>query len=282
MAFDKLMLKIILDLFVLACVSVPLLVLQLVAEPYHRGYFENDLSLMLPYKQQQISEGLLAGVGFALNVFTIIIVELVRDKQGKGVGDKFLFGNLVAGWLWESYTSIGVFTFGAACQQLTVNSAKYVIGRLRPHFFDVCRPVPVASSTLNTLGYIQDFTCTGPEADAARLTNMRLSFPSAHSSFAMYSAVFLIFYIQVKGKWRGSKLLRHGFQFAVLIGAWYVGLSRVVDHMHHWSDVAVGFAVGALYGIVVFIYVLKPKKYGPPASWETAPPEMLPRPVLSR
>ncbi|CAH2235335.1 putative phosphatidate phosphatase [Pararge aegeria] len=282
MAFDRLILKIVLDLLVLACVGVPLLVIHLVAEPYHRGYFANDLSLMLPYKPQTISEGLLAGVGFAINVVTIIIVEIVRNKQGRGLGDKFLFGNLISGWIWETYTSIGVFTFGAACQQLTVNSAKYVIGRLRPHFFDICQPVPNASPTLNALGYIQDFTCAGPNADVARLKDMRLSFPSAHSSFAMYSAVFFIFYIQVKGKWRGSKLLRHGIQFAMLIGAWYVGLSRVVDHMHHWSDVAVGFAVGALYGVIVFIFVLKPKKYGAPASWETGPPEMLPRPVLSR
>lgn len=57
--------------------------------------------------------------------------------------------------------------------------------------------------------------------------------------------------MQVKGKWRGSKLLRHAVQYAVLLGAWYVGLSRVVDHMHHWSDVAVGFLVGALYGVLV-------------------------------
>ncbi|XP_052743855.1 putative phosphatidate phosphatase [Bicyclus anynana] len=282
MAFDRLILKIVLDFLVLACVSIPLLVIHLVAEPYHRGYFDDDVSLMLPYKPQTVSEGLLAGVGFAVMVVTIIIVEVVRNKQGKGIGDKFLSGNLVPGWLWESYTSIGIFTFGAACQQLTVNSAKYVIGRLRPHFFDLCQPVPTNSTSSNTMGYYQDFTCVGVNADAARMKDMRLSFPSAHSSFAMYTAVFFILFIQVKGKWRGSKLLRHGIQFAVLIGAWYVGLSRVVDHMHHWSDVAVGFAVGALCGVVVFIFVLKPKKYGPPVPWETAQAEILPRPVLSR
>lgn len=32
---------------------------------------------------------------------------------------------------------IGVFLFGCACQQLTTDVAKYTIGRLRPHFFDV-------------------------------------------------------------------------------------------------------------------------------------------------
>ncbi|XP_013162933.1 PREDICTED: putative phosphatidate phosphatase [Papilio xuthus] len=280
MAVDRLIWKIALDFFVLLCVAFPLLGLLLWAEPYHRGYFADDYSLRLPYKQQQISEGLLAGLGFAFIIVTVVITEFVRDKRGNSVGEKFVSGWLVPGWAWESYVTVGVYTFGAACQQLTVNAAKYVIGRLRPHFFDLCRPIPNSSSPLNELGYIQAYTCSG--ASAAQLKEMRLSFPSAHASFAMYTAVFFIFYIQVKGKWRGSKLLRHGCQFAALIAAWYVGLSRVVDHMHHWSDVTVGFIVGFAFGAIIFVYVLKPKKYGMPRSWETGPPEMLPQPVMSR
>ncbi|CAG5030051.1 unnamed protein product [Parnassius apollo] len=280
MAVDRLLWKIILDFVVLACVSFPLLSLLLWAEPYQRGYFENDESLRLPYKKQQISEGLLAGLGFAFIIITITIVEFVRDKQGKGCGEKFLSSALIPGWVWESYVTIGIYTFGAACQQLTVNSAKYIIGRLRPHFFDVCKPVADTSSPLNALGYIQVYNCTGTNEE--QIHDMRLSFPSAHSSFAMYTAVFFIMYIQVKGKWRGSKLLRHLAQFAALLGGWYVGLSRVTDHMHHWSDVAVGFLVGTSYAVVVFLFVLKPKKYGMPRSWETTQPEMLPQPVMAR
>lgn len=57
--------------------------------------------------------------------------------------------------------------------------------------------------------------------------------------------------MQVKGKWRGSKLLRHGVQFVVLMGAWYVGLTRVQENYHHWSDVAVGYLIGAVFGVLV-------------------------------
>ncbi|XP_072942432.1 putative phosphatidate phosphatase [Epargyreus clarus] len=281
MAVDRTIWKIILDIIVLACVAFPLLGLQLWAEPYHRGYFITDTSLRLPYKKQTISETCLAVAGFVFIIATVLIIEVVRDRQGKGIGEKFLFGSLVPGWVWESYNAIGVFTFGAASQQLTVNFAKFVIGRLRPHFFAVCQPTPITGDPLNALGYIQAYTCN--EADPAMEKEMRLSFPSAHSSFAMYTAVFFIFYVQVKGRWRGSKLLRHGVQFAVLMAAWYVGLSRVQDHMHHWSDVAAGFLIGAGFAVITFIYVLKPKKYGPPASWEQpTQPEMLPRAVLVR
>lgn len=279
---DRIIWKIVLDFLILALAGFPLLALLLWGEPYQRGYFENDMSIRLPFKEQTISEGLLAGLGFGLIICTVIITEVVRDHQGKGIGEKFLSGKLIPGWIWESYSTIGIFTFGAGCQQLTSNLAKYVIGRLRPHFYDVCRPVPNATSPMNSLDYIQDYTCAG--SNESRLKDMRLSFPSAHSSFAMYCAIFFIFYVQVKGKWRGSKLLRHGVQYAVLIAAWYVGLSRVVEHMHHWSDVAAGFLIGATYAIIVFVFILKPKKYGIPQSWERdpVPHNTLPRPVLSR
>lgn len=52
-------------------VGFPLLALLIWAEPYHRGFFENDLSIKLPFKPQSISEGLLAGVGFALIIGTV-------------------------------------------------------------------------------------------------------------------------------------------------------------------------------------------------------------------
>ncbi|CAB3242436.1 unnamed protein product [Arctia plantaginis] len=280
MAADRLFWKIVLDFIVLVCVAFPLLALLLWIEPYERGYFVDDLSLRLPYKEQQVSIGVLAGVGFAFMIATILVVEIVRDKQGKTAGEKFLGSTLVAGWIWESYNTIGVFVFGAACQQLTSDLAKPVIGRLRPHFFSVCAPLPLDNEQL----YIQQYQCTNNLDNPALLRDMRLSFPSSHASFSMYCAVFFVLYIQVKGKWRGSKLLRHGMQFVVILAAWYVGLSRVVDHMHHWGDVAVGFAIGATYALLVFHFVLKPKKYSVlPTQWEDpAPTNILPRVGLPR
>ncbi|XP_049877035.1 putative phosphatidate phosphatase [Pectinophora gossypiella] len=277
MAVDRLIWKIVLDFVILAGFGFALLAISLWAEPYHRGYFVSDQSIRLPYKEQTISEAVLALAGFALNVATIIAVEVVRDKRGKGGGEKFLSGSLIPGWLWESYRTIGIFTFGAACQQLTSNFAKPVIGRLRPHFYDVCRPVP--TNTPEEFEYVTNYTCNGL-SDLVK--DARLSFPSAHSSFSMYSAIFFIFYLQTKCKWRGSKLLRHGVQYTVLLAAWYVGLSRVADHMHHWSDVAAGFAIGAVYAVLVFIFVLKPKKYGLPESWAENNQADLPRPVVAR
>ncbi|CAK1553059.1 unnamed protein product [Leptosia nina] len=278
MAEHNLTIKIVLDVAALFIVAFPILALILWAQPYERGYFPNDESISLPFKDQTISESLLAALGFALLVVTILIVEIIRNVKGKSVTDKTLCGFEIPGWVWETYVGIGVFSFGASCQQLLVTVAKYVIGRLRPHFFDVCKPTPL---TTTAQGYVTRFTCAG--ADSAKLTDMRLSFPSAHASFAMYCAVFFILYIEVKARWRGSKLLRHVGQFVVLLAGFYVGLSRIVDHMHHSSDVAVGFVLGGVIALITFVYLYKPKKSGPRNSWLTEPstqPEILPRPVL--
>ncbi|CAH4029071.1 putative phosphatidate phosphatase [Pieris brassicae] len=279
MTEQNLLIKICLDVVALLIVGFAWLALLLWAKPYERGYFQNDQSLSLPFKEEAISETLLAGLGFALLIITILIVEIIRNIKGKSVSDKTLCGTEIPGWVWESYVAIGLFTFGAACQQLLVTMTKYVIGRLRPHFFDLCLP---SITTTTRQGYVSEFTCAGA-GGAAKLKDMRLSFPSAHASFSMYCAVFFILYIQVSARWRGSKLLRHVAQFVVLLAAWYVGLSRVVDNMHHPSDVAVGFAVGAIAALITFVYLYKPKIAEPRTSWLTEPstqPEFLPRPVL--
>lgn len=283
MALDRLFRNIVLDILTLGCAGLPLLLLLLLGEPYRRGYFEDDESIRLPLKPETISEGALAAAGFSIVIVAIVAIELFRDKQGKGIGDKYLSGSLVPGWVWESYRAIGVYTFGAACQQLSANMGKYVVGRLRPYFYDVCRPLPNLTSPLNELGYIVDYTCQGTDANLIMIA--RLSFPSAHSSYAMYTALYLIFYIQVKAKWRGSKLLRHGVQFAIFMSAWYVGMSRVVDHKHHWSDVAAGFLNGTIIAVLTFVYILKPKKYGLPPSWRETGQDVqneLPRPAMAR
>lgn len=96
-------------------------------------------------------------------------------------------------------------------------------------------------SALSMLSHLT--TCPCQRTIAPTRKYFRICLEKSFSSFQ--------FYIQVKGKWRGSKLARHVAQFSALLGAWYVGLSRVVEHKHHWSDVAVGFAVGGIYGALV-------------------------------
>jgi len=51
-------------------------------------------------------------------------------------------------------------------------------------------------------------------------------------------------YLQARFMWSGSKLLRHFLQAVAIYLAVWVGLSRISDYKHHWSDVLSGATVG--------------------------------------
>jgi len=53
-------------------------------------------------------------------------------------------------------------------------------------------------------------------------------------------------YVQARFTWSGSKLLRHLVQAAVVYLAVYVGMTRISDYKHHWSDVLAGAVLGSL------------------------------------
>lgn len=88
-----------------------------------------------------------------------------------------------------TYNNILWFLFGAACSQLTTDIGKYTIGRLRPHFLDICDTrIDCNSDTFKTI-YIENFDCHGEKEE--KFTDSRLSFPSGHSSLSFYCMVYL-------------------------------------------------------------------------------------------
>lgn len=48
------------------------------------------------------------------------------------------------------------------------------------------------TSPLNMNRYIDEFTCRNPEATEKVIKDMRLSFPSANSSFSFFTMVFCV------------------------------------------------------------------------------------------
>lgn len=85
---------------------------------------------------------------------------------------------------------------------MTTDIAKYSIGRLRPHFIDVCQPVykGMIFSLDNPqdcvkyqFQYITDFECNpNNKFDDHTKKDARLSFMSGHSSFAAYCLIYLV------------------------------------------------------------------------------------------
>ncbi|XP_062334064.1 phospholipid phosphatase 1 isoform X2 [Osmerus eperlanus] len=238
---------ILLDIACLVLAGLPFAILTLQHDPFRRGFFCNDDSIKYPLKDDTITYQLLGGVMIPVTVLTMIAGECLSVHL-KRIQSKSSFSNSYMACL---YKAIGTFLFGAAMSQSLTDIAKYSIGRLRPHFLDVCKP-DWNLKNCTAGAYIEDFTCTGDQ----RLSNEgRLSFYSGHSSFSMYCMLFLALYLQARLQADWARLLRPTIQFFLIAASVYTGLSRVSDYKHHWSDVLTGLVQGALMAILVVFCV---------------------------
>ncbi|XP_068197367.1 phospholipid phosphatase 3-like isoform X1 [Antennarius striatus] len=237
-----------LDLFCLFLAGLPFLVIEAGAvRPYRRGFRCDDASLRLPTKRgDTISDGVLTAAGILITILSIVIGESYRIYfLHEGVPS--FVGNA---YLAALYRQVGVFLFGCAVSQSFTDIAKVSVGRLRPHFLDVCKP---DFSTINcSLGYITEYQCQGAEP---KVQEARKSFFSGHASFSMYTMLYLVLYLQSRFTWHGARLLRPLTQFTLIMMSFYTGLSRVSDHKHHPSDVLAGFVQGALVAYCTVFFV---------------------------
>lgn len=247
--------KIIYDLIWVCCVGFPILILFLVVSPFNRGFYCNDESLKHPYHDSTVPSYYLYIFGLGMNVVVMIATEYITYI---GHPNTVSIGRFrLPYWMWSAYNVLLVFLFGAVCSQLTTDVMKYTVGRLRPHFLTVCEPDYDCSLPGNQHKYIDTFVCTSMKYknNERIMKEMRLSFPSGHSSFSMYAMVYFAIYLQARFTWDGSKLLRHTIQFTAIIASVFTAMTRISDYKHHWSDVLAGLSLGALVAILVARYV---------------------------
>ncbi|KAH0952140.1 hypothetical protein HN011_011207, partial [Eciton burchellii] len=275
---SKLMLrKIIFDFLCIFVMGLTVLMLFLFGTPHKRGFFCNDESISYPYHESTVTSTVLYVIGLFLPICTMIIGEILHTRYHSGHITRMLFGYTIPPWLWNAYEKVGVFGFGTICTVLFTDIAKYTIGRLRPHFMKICVPNIDCNLADNQHKYIEYFTCTAKASISAKmLKEIRLSFPSGHSSFSAYTMIYLAIYLQLRMKWKGSKLLKHFLQLLCLIMAWFTAMSRVSDYKHHWSDVLAGLTLGTIIALVVTHFIadfFKEEKHCPtekhrPADYE--------------
>jgi len=180
----------------------------------------------------------------------VTVTELLRSGLNQPTS-LALFGWTPQVWMVQCYGYIGWFLFGGGIQLVTVEAAKRLVGRLRPHFLAACLPIGLNCS-IASYEYIADYTCSG---DPDVIKEARLSFPSGHASLSFYAATFTAMYLQIRMVWESSKLLKHLLQFLVVMAAWVTALTRESDYMHHWSDVLAGIVIGTLFGILIILFV---------------------------
>ncbi|KAK7098642.1 phospholipid phosphatase 1-like isoform X2 [Littorina saxatilis] len=243
------------DISVIIIIGVSSVLIRQLATPFHRGFFRDDESLMHPYHEgSTVPVAVLYGVGFALPTLAIILIEggwirlAHNNNNNNSSSSAKAKRDLVKEWLWNVYRACLMFYFGVVVTHISTNVPKYAIGRLRPHFFTIC--APDLSKVSPDKAYIEADICTGN--DTAAIQEARVSFPSGHSSMAIFVSLFLALYLQRRFTWQGMILLKPFLQTVFLLLAFYTCLSRISDYKHHWSDVL----AGGLLGVIVAVLVL--------------------------
>ncbi|XP_054634354.1 phospholipid phosphatase 3-like isoform X2 [Dunckerocampus dactyliophorus] len=239
-----------LDLLCLVLASIPFFVSELKAVgPYRRGFICGDCSITYPYlRSEAVPDEVLIVAGILITGLTIAFGECYRVRFLSATSKAFVRNKYVT----CLYKELGCFLFGCCVGQSLTNMAKLSVGRLRPHFLSVCG---VTYALLNcTPGtYVEKVNCSSN--DHRLIEEARKSFFSGHASFAMYTMLYLAFYLQTRLTWRGARLLRPMLQFFLFLLAIYTGITRVNDNRHHPSDVLVGYILGALTAYWVAFYI---------------------------
>lgn len=171
---------------------------------------------------------------------------------------------------------------GAVGSHLIVDVGKYTVGRLRPHFFDICQPQvngkPVSETEVcnQNNGYVLNYTCdpnmkyfkSVEEAKSKANKESHLSFPSGHASFSAQAATFIVLYLQTK--FINTKKNSNGvvdnsstslfsasiISLLAILAAGYVSVSRIMDNKHHPTDALAGSLIGTLTQICLNLRIL--------------------------
>ncbi|CAH2235336.1 putative phosphatidate phosphatase isoform X1 [Pararge aegeria] len=229
--------------------------------PFERGYFCGDESLMFPYRNDTVTTPMLRIFGLGLPILAFFLCEWVLLR--KEVDDQRILSICIPAWLRGFYCPLASFAFGTCFIELTTNVAKNVIGRPRPHFFDLCKPSVDCSLPEWQKRYVQahEYQCMGDQTD--KFIDMHMSFLSGHSAWSAFTMFYLALYLEKRMVWRGTRVLRHSLQFAAVMLSWFTALSRVSDYKHHWSDVLAGYFLGMTFAVLIWTWgtdILEPKR----------------------
>jgi phosphatidate phosphatase len=190
-------------------------------EPYKRGFFRNDQRILYPHQEKQTVSGLLDFGYSATPILLIIFFEIITSiRYFKKKSLRELFFSL--------FNKILNFIYAMGLMFLIVVAIKYFCGRLRPDFISRCDP-DYSNINPDVNYYIVEDICRG---DKSVIKEGRVSFPSNHTAFAMYSAFYVFFYletmnIQISNFWKGI------IQLTYMIFSIFISISRNIDNWHH-------------------------------------------------
>ncbi|KAH7029271.1 phosphatidic acid phosphatase type 2/haloperoxidase, partial [Microdochium trichocladiopsis] len=215
-------------------------------EPSNRGEVVYP-QFAYPDRGQIIASWLDALLAVAIPIVSILLMNLIRIRSFWDINNG-IFGVLYA-------------IVPSSAFQVMI---KWLIGGLRPNFYDVCKPdlelaaQQVHNSTgLNGVGYQQymftDEICTAGNKDAIK--NALQSFPSGHSTTIFAGMVFLYLYLNAKFKVYANyhpSLWKLVLVYLPILGACLVAGSLTVDQTHNWYDILAGGIIGTVFAFSAY------------------------------
>lgn len=242
------------DFSLVVLISIAFLIVYLNVNPFDRGFYCSDESIRFPYKKDTVPLVVAGLYGAIAGITFVIIAEIALIRPCCGTDE--ISESRSSRCLLNCIYGVLLYSLGAMSTMLITEVGKHTIGRLRPHFIDVCKPdwskikcyeTIEGEQVANYVHYTPEI-CTG---DAHLIKEARLSFPSGHSSFTAFSMVFVIIYLEARLIQPRTRFLKHIIQLIAFIATWHTCMSRVSDFKHHWTDVL----AGALVGISVAIFM---------------------------
>ncbi|KAJ4838964.1 Lipid phosphate phosphatase 2 [Turnera subulata] len=200
-------------------------------EPFHRFVSKDMMTdLRYPFKHDTIP---FWAVPFFAGVLPLVVFSVYYYYRK----DIYDLHHAVLGLLY-SVLLTGVIT----------DSIKDAVGRPRPNFFWRCFPDGKGVFDAITMGVI----CHG---DAKIIKEGYKSFPSGHTSWSFAGLTYLAWYLS--GKIRAFDRRGHIAKLCLVVIpillAVFIGISRVDDYWHHWTDVFAGALIGTT--VAAFCYL---------------------------
>lgn len=215
----------------LICLAIsPVIYLEKYGAPRNGGFYCNDDALKHTFNGETYPLWSLLVIALVVPIFLIVFIELMT------------FGAI--------YKTLVSYLFGLFSSTSLIEILKFMVGRPRPVFLDLCKPVLPDGTTCNDSQnlhkFIVEFSCASTNH---KTFQKALSFPSGHASIAFYAMIFIAIYLHFRVSSKYSMLLKHVLQFICVSLAASIAVSRITDHVHFCTDVAVGSLIGILFAI---------------------------------
>ncbi|TKR60555.1 hypothetical protein L596_027785 [Steinernema carpocapsae] len=257
--------------------------------PVQRGFFCDDESIRYPYKENTV-DPVLPRMRLLLRLHRhgasstrrrrdsrlflsmtidwtpeIIATELIYNRlclyagaYSPGQIPNYKIGSLKIPYvIVRMFFAFAVAQIGLGTGIVIMNMTKYTVGRLRPHFIDLCKPNVTLANCSSTHQYIENYVCESG-ADAKLIVDAHLSFFSGHTSNAFFFALYIVLYLHLRLGKQFFDVIVFPLYYMVLIGAAaFVGYSRIFDYKHHWSDVLCGAIFGCFMAVLTVVYFRK-------------------------